>query len=63
MSRAARAEMECWSWRTATLKILRSYYPAAVLARRREEARWRQRAAMAMACLSGRASEPSSTGH
>jgi hypothetical protein len=32
VSRAARAEMERWSWRSATQQILQDHYPAAVAA-------------------------------
>jgi glycosyltransferase involved in cell wall biosynthesis len=34
MSRAARAEMSRWSWRHATMEILREHYPAALAAAR-----------------------------
>jgi len=36
MSHAARAEMESFSWRNATLEILRDHYPAAILANQAE---------------------------
>jgi sulfoquinovosyltransferase len=37
MGRAARAEMERWSWRAATRELLRRHYPAALAAWRQQE--------------------------
>lgn len=42
MSHAARAEMERFSWRNATLEILRDHYPAAILANQAELQRQEQ---------------------
>ncbi|KAL4425179.1 hypothetical protein ABPG75_009195 [Micractinium tetrahymenae] len=37
MGRAARAEMQRWSWRAATRELLQAHYPAALLAAARQE--------------------------
>lgn len=47
MGRAARAEMQRWSWRSATRELLQAHYPAALLAAQQEEgaAGWARAAA------------------
>lgn len=37
MGRAARAEMQRWSWRAATRELLQAHYPAALLAAAQQE--------------------------